>query len=317
MAFELYLAGAEKKTIMDYLLEVNNMPKLFNQLSERNQISTWIEAIRKGSYKRSLFIDSGAYLTYTAGKQVNVDDYIDYVNANMDAITVFAQVDKIPGEFKKLKTEAQIKEAPEMSWENYLYMRDRVKNPDKLLPVFHRREDFKWLRKMLEWTDGDGEHIPYIAIAPTTDSSTSEKNDWFDRVFAIIKDSPNPQVKTHAFGVTNLKLLEKYPIYSADSTTWLRSAAFGNIVTKWGDIVVSGVLDKRKKHINHQPMIKKETLENYVADFGFDIKDLIYNNAEKNTTARDCRIMFNATYFKYWSDNYVYKGGNSFKKSLF
>lgn len=317
MSFDLYLAGTENRVVLDYLIEKNNMPKLFNQISERKAVNLWIDTIREGKYTQPLFVDSGAYLTYSRGQEVNVDDYLDYVNSNIDAIGLFAQVDKIPGEFRKLKTVEQVAEAPDISWNNYLYMRERTKEPNKLLPVFHRREDFKWLWQMLEWKDDKGDHIPYIAIAPTTDTSTYEKNDWFNRVFEIIKKSSNPEVKTHAFGVTNLKLLETYPIYSADSTTWIRSAAFGSIITKWGNILVSGVVDNRKGHINHQHPVKKDILEKYVNDFGFDLKDLIYDNSETGITAREKRIMFNSRYFREWADNYEFKGASYNKKSLF
>ena len=57
---------------------------------------------------KKLFVDSGAYLTYTNGKEVNVDGYIAYANENMDAITIFAPVDKIPGVRGELKTKEQI-----------------------------------------------------------------------------------------------------------------------------------------------------------------------------------------------------------------
>ncbi len=316
MAFDLYLAGAEKLHILNYLIENNSLPKLFNQVIERSGINLWVDAIREGKTKSKLFIDSGAYIAYTKGTEIDVDDYINFVNERMDAISLFAPIDKIPGEFRKPKTKEQILEAPELSWNNYLYMRERVTDPDKLLPVFHRREDFKWLNLMLE-TKFNGKHIPYIAIAPTTDSSTTEKDEWFDRVFEIIKHSSNPNVKTHAFGVTALPLLEKYPITSADSTAWIRSGAFGSILTKWGAIPISGVIEHRKVHLNNKPPIAVQAVEEYIESFGFKLKDLMHDNEEEGITARDRRIMFNAVYLEDWAKNYKYTGNSLYKKSLF
>jgi len=314
MAFDLYLAGAPNKVVSDFLLTKNKSPKLLNQVSERRAIGNWVEAIRTVSPEQKLFVDSGAYLTYSNGKEVDVDNYISYANENMDAITIFAPVDKIPGVRGEIKTKEQILEAPTLSWENYLYMRERVSDPDKLIPVFHRREDFKWLKLILE-SKFDGKQIPYMALAPTTDSSTPEKKAWLDKVFAIIKTSSNPNIKTHLFGATSTNLLELYPLTSADSTAWCRRAAFGMIMTKFGDVICSEISSFKKRHINYN--FGKDTIEKYVNDFGFELRDLIHDNLETSVTANDQRSMFNAVFFKDWSDNYEYKGKNILKKSLF
>ena len=94
---------------------------------------------------------------HTRDAEVDVDAYIEYLNGIDDDVHVFAQVDKIPGKFRHPKTREELAEAPEMSWNNYLYMRERLKSPEKLLPIFHQGEDFKWLHNILDYRSPEGD----------------------------------------------------------------------------------------------------------------------------------------------------------------
>ena len=88
-------------------------------------------------------------------------------------------------------------------------MRERVKQPNKLLPVFHIGEDFKYLNNMCN-AILDGKHIPYIALGGTVGLDRKTKDTWYNTAFRVIKQSKNPNVKVHAFGMTSLDILEKY-----------------------------------------------------------------------------------------------------------
>ena len=65
-------------------------------------------------------------------------------------------------------------------------------------------EDFKHLRRMLEYKFLDGDHIPYIGISPRNDVHVSEKMKWYEMVWGIIRESSNPNVLTHNFGMTTI-----------------------------------------------------------------------------------------------------------------
>lgn len=312
MAFDLYLAGVNVRETDDFLFE-HGGNHLFSQLNDRRSISNWLEHLdAKGNPETrtdtKLFIDSGAYTVYTQGKELDVDEYIAYLNSIDKYTTIFAQIDKIPGVHGQPKTIEQILEAPKVSWENYLYMRERVSSPDKLLPIFHRREDFKWLKLMLE-TTFDGKHIPYIGIAATTDSHIDEKVEWFERVFQVIKNSSNPNVKTHAFGMTTLKVLETYPFTSADSTSWLLTGANGGIMSPWGVIYVSEVRKSQRNHLAHLDREMCKQVHDYIESFGFTIEQLMTSYKE--------RQKLNILYLLDWAENYEYKGTGVYKKSLF
>lgn len=300
MGFDLYFAGCQNKMLYDWLAQ-NDGCKLFSQVLERQDIEYWCS---KNSGK--LFIDSGAYTVYTRNIDLDVDEYIKYVNSIDEHLTIFSQVDKIPGVHGQPKTKEQILEAPELSWKNYCYMREHVKSPDKLLPIFHRRENWKYLYQMLE-TTFDGKHIPYIGLAATTDSSTKEKEIWFDKCFAIIKKSSNPHVKTHAFGMTSLKLLERYPFTSADSTSWIMVGANGNILTPFGLVTVSDSQQHLKNYISNN--LGEKQLKKYLQSIGIEL--------ELVRTDYKYRMLANLIYLKNWADNYVYKGSSIDRKKLF
>lgn len=240
MAFNLYFAGSQCKEADELMVKLN-CNRLFSQENDRKNISNWqnYKHSRRTQYKGNILIDSGAFSVHTKGIELDVDEYIEYINSIDKDIHIFAQVDKIPGEFGKQKTKEQILEAPALSWKNYLYMKDKVNSRDKLLPIFHQGEDFKWLHNILEYTHDDGSHISYIGISPANDKSAKEKEIFIHKCFNIIKKSSNPNVKTHAFGMTSRWILEQYPFTSADSTSWLMTGANGSIMTPYGIILVS------------------------------------------------------------------------------
>lgn len=306
MGFNLYLAGSYSKMVDEKLQEMG-VNRLASQLNDRSLLERWITYIKEVEH-RKLFVDSGAFSAHTKGRELDVDEYIEYLNARQGCFEVIAQVDKIPGEFGKKKTREQLLEAPELSWENYLYMRDKVIDYQNLTPIFHQGEDFKHLHRMLE-TTFDGEHIPYIGISPANDVSTKEKAKWFETVFRIIRDSSNPNVKTHAFGMTSLDLLEQYPFYSADSTSWLMTSANGSIMTSWGLMLMSDVQVDNPKHFNHMSAETQAKVAAEVAKWGYDI--------EEAKTNYKIRGLINASYLKNWADNYKFKGTSRYQRRLF
>lgn len=306
---DLYMAGSTFNELNEWL-QKKGYNKLLSQLNDRGTIAEWAKALRANKdCKSKLFIDSGAFTAHTKGAELDVDEYIEYLNENEDIFTVYAQVDKIPGTFGIPYTREQLLEAPKLSFENYLYMAPKLKNRDKLIPIFHQGEDFKWLKNMLEYVDERGEHIKYIGISTRNDASRAFKYEWLKQVFDIIARSSNPNVKTHAFGMTSFPLLESFPFTSADSTAWIMVSVNGNIYTDIGTILVSEVSKDKPKHISHLPQHTQDYIKKYVEDRGFTLEQL--------STDYRYREYYNILYMEEWADNYVYKGGNLKTKRLF
>ncbi len=307
MSFNLYLAGGYASAVETELLKLG-ANRLYSQLNDRKLGQRWLDYNRDVA-PRKIFVDSGAYSAHTKGRELDVDEYIQYVNSNKGSYQAIAQVDTIPGEFGKPKTRQQLKEAPELSWQNYLYMRPKVIDVDCLLPIFHQGEDFKHLQRILDWTDENGRHIPYIGISPSNDVATKHKDPWFSMCFKLIKQSSNPHVKTHAFGMTSLPLLEKYPFYSADSTAWIMTSANGSIFTPWGTVTVSDVQQDSPKHIRWLSKNKIQVIEQQLDKYNLTLDD-----CRQDYKARG---IYNAMYLMDWAKNYKFKGNNVYQKRLF
>lgn len=310
MAFDLYFAGSQCREADELMVKLN-CNRLFSQENDRKNISNWqkYKHSRRTQYKGNIFIDSGAFSVHTKGIELNVDEYIDYINSIDEDIHIFAQVDKIPGEFGKEKTKEQIIEAPKLSWDNYLYMKEKVISRDKLLPIFHQGEDFKWLENMLEYKHEDGQHIAYIGISPANDKSAKEKEIFIHKCFNIIKKSSNPLVKTHAFGMTSKWILERYPFTSADSTSWLMTGANGNIMTPKGIILVSDKKLSDPGHIMNMPEEARENIQYFLEKLGYTLESAMCDYK--------VRMCINIAYLKQWADNYEYRPLTISKKSLF
>ena len=317
--FDLYLASYDDSKIMNDAWE-NDWPLLYSQINNRGCIINRLSAPTNGK----LLIDSGAHSAHTKGITLDLEEYIGFVNENIDKFTLYVQVDKIPGVYRMPKTAKDWLEAPQLSWENYLYMREKSKDPSKLVPVFHQGEDLKWLRNMLDYTFSDGSHIPYIGLSPRGDVSLKAKYDFSAECFATIQNSSNPNVKTHAFGATSLEMLERLPYTSADSTTWVLVSAFGQV---WmpncidGDIngvgIKLGVSEENRSHPTatqtywEQPAKIKKKLDDYFESIGTNIEEL--------SVSHSARALASAKYVQNWANNYEYKGLESFvtTKNLF
>ena len=280
---KIYYAGSAKIKV-DRWVQEHNLPRLMSQLNDKHMIARWTKFQKEENPDVSIFIDSGAYSAYTKELTIDVDAYIDWINTWGDCFTVIAQVDFIPGK-SNLETDPDIYiKAPGLSWENYLYMHERLRPElrDKLIPVYHQGEDFKWLKNMLEWVDPEtGKHMPYIGISPHTEVTSANRLAFCKQVFRVIKKSSNPNVKTHGFGMTALHLLKNIPFTSVDSTTWLQSAIHGQILVHKGGKISPVIISERTVHLdNHfiyQSSEVQEEILKQVDALGYDtqcIRDL-------------------------------------------
>ena len=306
--YDCYFAGSGTKIVLDEMRKTG-CNQLLSQLNERKAILDWVEYLKQHpECKSKLFIDSGAYSAHTKGVTVDVDEYIDFMNEIDDYVTIYAQVDTIPGRFGQPRTEKDIKEAPEKSWQNYLYMISKAKSPDKVLPVYHQGEDIKWLKNMLEFRHPDGHPIQYIGISSAKDQSVQSNFSWLKQVFKVIAESSNPNVKTHGFGIMVQNFIEQFPFTSSDSTTWIMAGANGNVMTKYGTVYISDRGLGKKDNYFNLSQASQDNLRKYFAEFGFTPEEL--------STDGDKRLLYHLRYLKRWQDTLEYKGNNMFKKTL-
>ena len=305
--FDLYFAGWYNDDMMKIIIE-NDYNQLLSNINERDQIYKYIEA-KKIGWKGKLLIDSGAFSIHKSKKEVPLQDYIDFLNANHEYLDYYIQLDDIPGEWGRKPTPEEVADSPKKTWENYLYMVDKLVEPKKLLPVFHQGEDFDYLRQMLEYRDKDGKPIEYICISSNKSLDAKRRYEWYKRCYDVIERSSNPNVKTHAFGMTSLNILESYPFTSADSTSWIMTTANGNIYTRCGTVCVCNVSSNKPNHILKFSQHTQQQIKEDIEKYGVTLEQCMEDHK--------ARAVVNVNYMQDWADNYEYKGNDRYQKRLF
>ena len=171
-----------------------------------------------------VFIDSGAFSAYTLGVDLDLVEYCDYIKRNDDIIRyddgiLMASVLDGIGD-------------PQLTYENQLAMEKEGVRP---LPCFHAGEDERYLEHYIK-------NYEYITLGGMVGSSTKQLMIWLDRMWDqyLTDGSGNPRIKVHGFGITSIAIMERYPWWSCDSSSWIQSAAFGSIITpQHGNMSVS------------------------------------------------------------------------------
>lgn len=171
-----------------------------------------------------IFLDSGAFSAFTLGVSLSVKDYCDYIDRNRDIIRMedgVMMASVLDGIGDPLQT-----------WRNQYEMELRGVTP---LPCFHSGEDERYLEHYVA-------NYPYITLGGMVGASTKQLCVWLDRIWDryLVDGAGRPKVRVHGFGITAIPIMERYPWYSCDSSSWIQSAAFGSIVTPaYGPLNVS------------------------------------------------------------------------------
>lgn len=247
------------------------------------------KAKAEGKY-RSIILDSGAFSAWSDGAFINFDLYIKYCIEHRDWIDYFVNLDVIPTEENR-DTVAE-------GFQNYHKMVDKLTrhgiDRDRIIHVFHEGEDPSILEKMISEC-----RIDYIGISPITVNGvdTDHIKEWLDSIRHVALDSQgHPKAKYHAFGVGSTDVLDYFPFFSADSTTWATSAKHGYISVpqlcredaahlhlKWNfselDRYYIGYFDDEPRHLfggpkgasYRVPQWRREEVVEYARDLGFEI----------------------------------------------
>lgn len=297
MSFDLYFAGIQALELDEYLSS-KNAHRLFSYADKpKKRLQMFHDTQSK------IFMDSGAFGVAHSNKEITIDEYIQFINET-PRVNLFACLDVIP--WPQLDTHTA-KESAEKSWENYIYMLEHVKPEykDKIVPVYHYGEDFKYLFQILKGYNG---YKPkYIAYGGRGGVHTNKLYESLDQFFKIIKEE-YPEVKTHAFGITVLKLLEKYPFTSCDSTSYLKTAVNGSIYVECftKTIKISKQTIKDPLNYLHFNDHLKEIIEKEVKQYGYTIEEL--------QESFRSRFKFNIDYFLRWQKKYKFEQKDSIKK---
>jgi hypothetical protein len=163
------------------------------------------EVVREGRTK-DLFLDSGAFSAFTQKIEIKPEDYAAYWHNVKDMFATASSLDAIGD---AAKSYALLKELEHLGC--------------KVQPVYHAREDPRWLVKYLD------EGYDYIFIGGMVHETTKWLTGWLDDLFDkyLTRADGTARVKLHGFGLTTPLLMSRYPWYSVDSATWVSRGMFG------------------------------------------------------------------------------------------
>lgn len=169
-----------------------------------------------------LMLDSGVFTAWNRNETLDLKRYIAYIKEHEQYLFSYVNMDVIPGTHGVKRTQRELDDSAKRGYANLQKMKDAGLRP---IPVFHQGEKFDTLERMLK----DGE--TYMGISTAKDIWASEQRSWLDTVFSVVTDKTGkPLIKTHGFGITNPKLLFRYPWYTCDSTTWSLTPGYGQII---------------------------------------------------------------------------------------
>lgn len=263
---KLYLAGI-------YTSNFNKTSQLYYRLTPREKaardgVKFFLESfhyIHKQSYVDKIradgvkvFLDSGAFSAFSKGADVDLPGYCDYILQNKDIIlnedgVLLASVLDGIGD-------------PLQTYRNQLAMEARGVRP---LPCFHYGEDERYLEHYIANYD-------YITLGGMVPISTVQLIHWLDRIWEKYLTDGNgvPKLKVHGFGLTTQVLMDRYPWWSIDSSTWVQNAAMGYVfIPGYGSISISEHSPDAKKTGRHLRTVSADTraaIEKHIVDLGFD-----------------------------------------------
>jgi hypothetical protein len=178
----------------------------------------YVDAMRENGAQ--IFLDSGAFSAFTLGVKLEVTDYCNYIERNLEIIRVedgclmASVLDGIGN--------------AEETWVNQLKMEAQFHQRGldlKPLPCFHFGEPTEYLERYVR-------DYEYITLGGMVGASTAQLREWLEKVWQgyLLDGSGRAKIKVHGFGITAVPLMEEFDWYSCDSSSWIQSAAFGSII---------------------------------------------------------------------------------------
>lgn len=217
----IIFSAVKKNELLDWL--ITNGAKSFLFSYEDKKVFQQVEHLATYTDEKFLIlIDSGAFSAWNRGLVIDINHYVEFIEKIKKINTIhdiyFINLDVIPHVKGTKPTQEQIKIACEKGIENYHYIKSKGHST---IHTFHQFEDFKYLHQIAK----ECNDFNYIGISPANDQSVESRNEWLGKVFSEIKDT----VRTHVLGLTAKDSLERFPCYSADSSSWINVGRFGEL----------------------------------------------------------------------------------------
>lgn len=205
---KLHFAGADGENIYSKTLKQQSV---VNKLESYHSLGHNKAPCKEGF---NLILDSGGFVARLRGVPIDIYRYIEYLNKYEIDIAFNLDTNDI---------EETLKNQELLDTETNTY----------IIPVYHNNEHFVienntvlCRNKRYEWLlPHYVDNYPYISIGGIVGNKLGcdNLNELLSDIFLLTRD----KVRVHGLGCTSKSMLEKYPFYSVDSTSWLAPARYG------------------------------------------------------------------------------------------
>ena len=210
----IYLAGYYNGKSSEYTIGPEDYPWVLESYHYIGN-QRFVDLIRADA-PRKIFLDSGAFSAFSKGANIVIDEYADFINRNQDIVAFSANLDDLARDKEQ---------AAKNSAANLKTLESLVPKGMYVVPVFHCRENTKWLKALVD-------KYEFIALGGMVPESSAFLRVWLDELWGDLLTKPNgePRLKVHGFGLTAFDLMMRYPWFSVDSTSWVLTGRFGSIM---------------------------------------------------------------------------------------
>lgn len=240
---------------------------------------SFVDKIRADGKK--VFVDSGAFSSFSLGVDVDMHAYVQWLLENEDIVLkddgvwVASVLDAIGSD--------------QGTFANQVAMEKLGVTP---LPCFHSYEDPRYLEYYVKNYD-------YITLGGLVPLSNKQMYDWLDMLWDryLTDGAGRPLLKVHGFGVTSPDIMRRYPWYSCDSSSWVQVAANGGIYYNERALPISSNSPARKvegQHFDTLPEMMQYKIAEDIVKAGYTVERLaneyytrwIYNAASYTRLGR-------------------------------
>ena len=213
-----------------------------------------VDAVRR--HKERIFLDSGAFSAFTQGASIDLKDYCNFIKRNEDIVDVASVLDAIGDPLETYRNQKRMEQLGV-----------------KALPCFHSGEDFRYCEYYVA-------NYEYITVGGMVGASTKDLINWLDVVWekCLVDGAGRPKVKVHGFGITAEAIMERYPWWSVDSSSWLYRSSMGCIVhPNFGTCFISKDSERRRvegQHYDNLSDSEKQHIREQIEELGFSIDEL-------------------------------------------
>ena len=241
----------------------------------------------KNNKNHSFFLDSGAFSGHSQNKPVSLDEYMEYIYAHENDISIYPVLDVIGDEIK--------------TWENQKIMEEEGFTP---MPVFHVEDSIKNLYKCIDYD--------YFCLGGMAGGVSPKSRQYFlNKCFSIICDTPDnmPKCKVHGFGLASPSLMTAYPFYSIDTSSWVAYSRYGiillpqigrNGLPRYDKVPIKLFVTERSpkmsmegQHFKNLTKSEQVAVETYVAYMGFRIGKSVTFEASDDYELQDAETFIN------------------------